>query len=51
LLAPKLLAGFSGLAVDAAGYAWFFTGTALLGVPVLGLVWLASRLHVEGDTA
>jgi PAT family beta-lactamase induction signal transducer AmpG len=51
LLAPKLLAGFSGLAVDAAGYAWFFTGTALLGVPVLGLVWLASRLHVEGDNA
>jgi PAT family beta-lactamase induction signal transducer AmpG len=51
LLAPKLLAGFSGLAVDAAGYAWFFTGTALLGVPVLGLVWLASRLHVAGDNA
>jgi PAT family beta-lactamase induction signal transducer AmpG len=51
LLAPKLLAGFSGLAVDAAGYAWFFTGTALLGVPVLWLVWLASRLHVAGDNA
>ena len=50
LLAPKLLAGFSGLAVDAAGYAWFFTGTALLGVPVLWLVWLASRFHVAGDS-
>ena len=49
LLAPKFLAGFSGLAVDAAGYAWFFTGTALLGVPVLGLVWLASRFHSSGD--
>jgi PAT family beta-lactamase induction signal transducer AmpG len=49
LLLPKFLAGFSGLAVDAAGYAWFFTGTALLGVPVLGLVWLANRYHSSGD--
>ena len=49
LLLPKFLAGFSGLAVDAAGYAWFFTGTALLGVPVLLLVWLASRFHSSGD--
>ena len=45
LLLPKFLAGFSGLAVDAAGYAWFFTSTALLGMPVLLLVWLASRFH------
>jgi len=45
LLLPKFLAGFSGVAVDAAGYAWFFTSTALLGVPVLLLVWLASRFH------
>jgi len=49
LLGPKFLAGFSGVAVDAAGYAWFFTGTALLGVPVLLLVWLASRFHSSGD--
>jgi MFS transporter, PAT family, beta-lactamase induction signal transducer AmpG len=49
LLLPKFLAGFSGLAVDAAGYAWFFTGTALLGVPVLLLVWLASRFQSSGD--
>ena len=49
LLAPKFLAGFSGVAVDAVGYAWFFTGTALLGVPVLLLVWLASRFHSSGD--
>ena len=49
LLLPKFLAGFSGVAVDAAGYAWFFTGTALLGVPVLGLVWLASRTHVAEE--
>lgn len=43
LLAPKWLAGFSGAYVDAHGYAAFFSGTALLGVPVLLLVWLASR--------
>ena len=49
LLAPKFLAGFSGVAVDAAGYAWFFAGTAMLGVPVLLLVWLASRFHSSGD--
>jgi PAT family beta-lactamase induction signal transducer AmpG len=45
LLLPKFLAGFSGVAVDAGGYASFFVGTALLGLPVLLLVWLASRFH------
>jgi PAT family beta-lactamase induction signal transducer AmpG len=44
LLLPKWLAGFSGKYVDAFGYAHFFTATALLGVPVLLLVWLASRI-------
>ncbi len=44
LLAPKWLAGFSGLYVDAHGYETFFTSTALLGVPVLLLVGLASRI-------
>ncbi len=44
LLAPKFLAGYSGKYVDAFGYAHFFTATALLGVPVLLLVALASRL-------
>jgi PAT family beta-lactamase induction signal transducer AmpG len=43
LLLPKWLAGFSGVYVNAYGYAQFFTATALLGVPVLVLVWLASR--------
>ncbi|MHB0990998.1 MAG: AmpG family muropeptide MFS transporter [Burkholderiales bacterium] len=46
LLLPKFIAGFSGDFVDAYGYADFFTGTALLGVPVIGLVWLASRLRL-----
>ncbi len=43
LLFPKWLAGFSGVAVNAVGYPSFFVGTALLGVPVLLLIWLASR--------
>ncbi len=43
LLAPKFVAGFSGDYVNAFGYAQFFTATALLGAPVLVLVWLASR--------
>jgi PAT family beta-lactamase induction signal transducer AmpG len=43
LLLPKWLAGFSGKYVDAYGYGNFFVGTAILGVPVLVLVWLATR--------
>ncbi|MGE0349234.1 AmpG family muropeptide MFS transporter [Hydrogenophaga sp.] len=44
LLAPKWLAGYSGAFVDAYDYATFFTATACLGVPVLALIWLATRL-------
>jgi PAT family beta-lactamase induction signal transducer AmpG len=44
LLLPKFLAGYSGAYVDHFGYTSFFTATALLGVPVLALVWLASRM-------
>jgi PAT family beta-lactamase induction signal transducer AmpG len=44
LLAPKFLAGYSGRYVDAFGYQYFFLATALLGVPVLFLVWAASRV-------
>jgi PAT family beta-lactamase induction signal transducer AmpG len=45
LLLPKFLAGFSGEVVDSQGYANFFTGTALLGLPVLVLVWWAARMQ------
>ena len=45
VLLPKFIAGFSGVAVDAVGYVAFFNATALLGVPVLLLVWLAARVH------
>jgi PAT family beta-lactamase induction signal transducer AmpG len=44
LLLPKFVAGYSGMFVDAFGYANFFTATSVLGVPVLLLVWLASRI-------
>jgi PAT family beta-lactamase induction signal transducer AmpG len=44
LLLPKYLAGFSGEYVNAHGYVNFFSATALLGVPVLLLVWLAGRV-------
>ncbi|MDE2417170.1 MAG: AmpG family muropeptide MFS transporter [Burkholderiales bacterium] len=44
LLLPKFVAGYSGMFVDAFGYSSFFTSTALLGAPVLLLVWLASRI-------
>ncbi|HEV8691046.1 MAG TPA: MFS transporter [Ideonella sp.] len=43
LLLPKFLAGYSGKYVDAFGYANFFVSTAILGLPVLVLVWLATR--------
>lgn len=43
-LLPKVLAGYSGGVVDAVGYPAFFIGTAILGIPVLGLVALAGRL-------
>jgi PAT family beta-lactamase induction signal transducer AmpG len=51
LLAPKWLAGFSGVFVDAYGYNTFFVGTALLGLPVLLLVWLASQVHERAPRA
>ena len=46
LLAPKWLAGFSGYFVDAFGYTNFFLATAALGVPVLLLVALASKVKI-----
>ncbi len=45
LLLPKFIAGFSGDFVNAFGYAHFFQVTAWLGVPVLLLVALASRVR------
>ena len=49
VLAPKFLAGYSGRFVDAFGYANFFNATALLGAPVVLLVWLAARMKPPGS--
>lgn len=49
MLAPKWLAGFSGQFVDAYGYVHFFVGTACLGLPVLMLVALASRVKLKNS--
>jgi MFS transporter, PAT family, beta-lactamase induction signal transducer AmpG len=45
LLLPKWLAGFSGVFVDKFGYQAFFYGTAIIGAPVLILIWLT--IHFE----
>jgi PAT family beta-lactamase induction signal transducer AmpG len=42
-LLPKVLGGYSGTMVGAIGYPGFFVFTTLIGVPVIALVWLASR--------
>jgi PAT family beta-lactamase induction signal transducer AmpG len=51
LLLPKYLAGWSGWAVDHFGYVSFFVGTALLGLPVLLLVWLVARAQRASPAA
>ena len=51
LLLPKFIAGYSGVFVDAYGYKAFFVGTAMLGLPVLVLVALASRAAANGKAA
>jgi PAT family beta-lactamase induction signal transducer AmpG len=51
LLLPKWLAGFSGEFVEGHGYASFFNCTALLGLPVLILVWAASRVAVRPSSS
>jgi len=42
-LLPKLFGGYSGTIVDNLGYPTFFLITALIGMPVLLLVWLAGE--------
>ena len=46
LLVPKFIAGGSGVFVERYGYEVFFTSTALLGVPVLVLVFLARNISM-----
>ena len=49
LLLPKFVAGYSGRYVDAFGYPQFFVATALLGLPVLVLVALTSRIKLTSS--
>ena len=46
LLLPKWLAGFSGVFVDSFGYQVFFYGTAIIGVPVLVLIWATIHFKI-----
>ncbi len=43
-LFPKLFGGYSGSIVSSYGYEKFFLLTAVMGVPVLVLVWFAEKL-------
>lgn len=47
LLFPKFLAGFSGVYVDGFGYVNFFISSALIGVPVLGLIVVLKKVIEE----
>jgi PAT family beta-lactamase induction signal transducer AmpG len=44
-LPGKFVGGFSGMIVDAAGYAWFFAYTALIGIPALAVLYALKRLE------
>ena len=48
-LFPKILGGYSGTIVDSLGYPYFFMLTALLGLPVLVLIWQA-RNYLDPPT-
>ncbi len=45
VLVPKYLAGQSGEVVERMGYAAFFNATALLGLPVLVLIYFVNRAN------
>jgi len=49
LLFPKFIAGFSGVYVDGFGYVNFFISSALIGVPVLGLIVVLKRVIEEDN--
>ena len=48
LFLPKLIAGYAGSWVDIMGYPYFFTTTAILGLPVLFLiVWIGKVAPIK----
>jgi MFS transporter, PAT family, beta-lactamase induction signal transducer AmpG len=42
-LLPKVMGGYSGSMVDALGYPIFFAMTAIIGLPVIYVVWLCGK--------
>ncbi len=44
LLLPKVVAGYSGTIVDGVGYHTFFIFTALIGIPVIGIILWVQKL-------
>ncbi|MDO4433819.1 MAG: MFS transporter [Alysiella sp.] len=48
-LFPKMLGGYSGTIVNEIGYAPFFIFTAVLGVPILFLVWHADQVLFQSE--
>ncbi len=48
-LAPKVIGGYSGSIVTAMGYSSFFVITALLGIPVVVLVYIAWKMEEERE--
>ena len=50
-LLPKTLGGYSGAIVKQIDYTGFFLFTAVLGVPIVVLVWWADKALFRGDEA
>lgn len=50
LLFPKLVAGYSGTIVDGVGYETFFIITAVIGIPVIGIIVIIERM-IASDQA
>ena len=48
-LFPKLIGGYSGTTVTALGYDTFFLITALMGIPVLFLIWLNRKAMMQNE--
>lgn len=49
-LIPKVFGGYSGTLVDTLGYSYFFLITAVIGIPVLILVWLSGKYLALKDS-
>lgn len=51
-LPGSLLAGASGFVIEDTGFAWFFVGTSVIGLPVAVLCWYVwRRQHAQGEPA